>query len=105
LCERAGVDADALLNVVNTASGRSFMSEVVLTKLLEGDRKDAGFGFSAKLMRKDVRLALEMATATETEMPLSQLSGRVWAESHDHVTDDQDFSALAGAILAKGKLI
>jgi 3-hydroxyisobutyrate dehydrogenase len=105
LAVRAGIEPEALLNVVNSASGRSFCTEHVLPRMLERGGLDAGFGFSAGLMRKDVRLAIELAAATKTHMRLGEAAWKIWAESRRAVPDDADFSRLAGELIQHGHRI
>ncbi|MDJ0931519.1 NAD(P)-dependent oxidoreductase [Breoghania sp.] len=84
----SGVSAEDALRVVNTATGRSALSEVHFhTWVLTGSFDS---GFSTGLMRKDVRLALEMA-GEGLEMPLSRLAAELWAEENSGFADDDDF--------------
>ncbi|MNL77425.1 hypothetical protein D3C87_2036030 [compost metagenome] len=50
------------------------------------DRFDSGFTMG--LMRKDVRLASELATRTGAALPLSAEVARLWAESPLDNADD-----------------
>ena len=52
-------------------------------------------GFSAGLMRKDVRLASELARDTGTALPLSALVDRLWHDARDSLPDDADFTRMA----------
>jgi 3-hydroxyisobutyrate dehydrogenase len=93
LAEAAGVDAAAILRVVNAATGRSALSEVHFPKwVLPGTAS----GFSAGLMRKDVRLALDMAHEAGLNLPLSEAAARLWAEGRTKVPDTEDFTKMAG---------
>ena len=59
LGEAAGVDAEEMLKVINSATGRSAISEVHVPTWVLPRSFDSGF--STGLMRKDLRLARELA--------------------------------------------
>ena len=52
-------------------------------------------GFSAGLMRKDVRLALELATECEIDLPLSAEVKRIWQATQSIIPDTADFTRMA----------
>ena len=93
LAEAAGVDAQAVLAVVNAATGRSAISEVHFpTWVLPGHDS----GFSAGLMRKDVNLAAELAHEAGLDLPLSREVARLWDTSRAQIPDTEDFTRMAG---------
>lgn len=92
LAEAAGVKAEAVLEAVNAATGRSAVSEVFYPKWVLSARFDSGF--AAGLMRKDVRLAAELAQETGTELPLSRMVAEIWANSGEEVPDTADFTRM-----------
>jgi 3-hydroxyisobutyrate dehydrogenase len=75
----AGLDADEALKVLNAASGKSMISEVHFPTWVMNGRFDSGFTMG--LMRKDVRLASELAARTGADLPLSGAVAKLWAES------------------------
>ncbi len=91
LSEAAGLPAEAALAVVNAATGRSAVTEATVPRWVLSGRFDSGF--SAGLMRKDVRLAAELAEATGARLPLSEAVARLWAESA--IPDGADFTRMA----------
>jgi 3-hydroxyisobutyrate dehydrogenase len=93
LSEAAGLSADAALKVVNAATGRSAISEVMFPRWILPGTFDSGF--AAGLMRKDVRLALELAAATGTELALSAHVAHIWETSRDRIGDADDFTRMA----------
>jgi len=93
LSEAAGLPAEAVLKVVNAATGRSAISEVMLPRWVLPGTFDSGF--SAGLMRKDVRLALELAAATGTDLPLSAHVADIWATTKHRIADTDDFTRMA----------
>jgi 3-hydroxyisobutyrate dehydrogenase len=93
LSEAAGLSAEAALKVVNAATGRSAISEVMFPRWILPATFDSGF--AAGLMRKDVRLALELAAATGSDLPLSAHVGRIWETTRDRIADTDDFTRMA----------
>ncbi|MEI2297335.1 NAD(P)-dependent oxidoreductase [Ensifer sp. MJa1] len=75
----AGLDAEEALTVLNAASGKSMISEVHFPTWVMNGRFDSGFTMG--LMRKDVRLASELAARTGAQLPLAAAVAKLWAES------------------------
>ncbi len=92
----AGVAPEALLKVVNAASGRSAATEVNMPRWILSGAFDSGF--AAGLMRKDVRLALALAEAVGAPPAACAAAARAWMEGA--VPDGADFNRLPAAILA-----
>jgi 3-hydroxyisobutyrate dehydrogenase len=88
----AGIDPEAALRVVNAASGRSMISEVHFPTWVMSNRFDSGF--SMGLMRKDVRLAHELAQSTGAVIPLSDLVAKLWGEGSEELSDQDDFTRM-----------
>jgi 3-hydroxyisobutyrate dehydrogenase len=99
LARRAGVDAAAALAVINGASGRSAATEVNFPRWILPGSFDSGF--TAGLMRKDVRLALELAGRVGGTGTLMEEVGRVWLEE-SVVPDGADFNRVAAALWQAG---
>ncbi len=91
----AGVAPEALLPVVNAASGRSAATEVNFPRWILPGGFDSGF--SAGLMRKDVRLALALAESVGAALPVCGPAAAQW-EAAD-VADSADFNRVPAAIL------
>lgn len=91
LAQAAGIDAEAALRVINAASGRSMISEVHFPTWVMSDRFDSGF--SMGLMRKDVRLASELASRCGAELPIAQTVANLWAGSTE-LSDSDDFTRM-----------
>lgn len=92
LAEASGVSAEDALRVVNSATGRSAISEIhypnwVLTRSFDS-------GFSTGLMRKDVRLARQMAATNGCVMPLADLVAELWSEDRSGLADSDDFMVM-----------
>jgi 3-hydroxyisobutyrate dehydrogenase len=90
LAAAAGVDPEAVLTVVNAATGRSALSEIHFPTWIASGRFDSGFTMG--LMRKDVRLALGLAERAGADLPLSREAGRLWAEHP--AADPDDFTRM-----------
>jgi len=101
LSEAAGLSAAEAIEVVNTATGRSAISEVMFPRWILSGTFDSGF--SAGLMRKDVRLAMEMAAETGLDLPLSMHVDRIWREARENgrIPDTTDFTRMADFRIAK----
>ena len=91
----AGVEPEALLPVINAASGRSAATEVNMPRwVLPGVES----GFTAGLMRKDVRLAIALAQAVGAAPEACARAAAVWEDTP--VADAEDFNRVAAALLA-----
>jgi 3-hydroxyisobutyrate dehydrogenase len=93
LSQAAGLSAEDALKVVNSATGRSAISEIMFPRWILPGTFDSGF--SAGLMRKDVRLALDMAAAAGVDFPLSTHVGQIWETSRVTIPDTADFTRMA----------
>ena len=93
LSEAAGLSAEEAIKVVNTATGRSAISEVMFPRWILSNTFDSGF--SAGLMRKDVRLALDLAFESSVDLPLSAHVARIWQGTRDSIPDTADFTRMA----------
>lgn len=88
----AGLDIDVFLRVINSSSGRSFITERVYPNWIQ--RGNFDLGFTVGLMRKDVRLATEEIHRQRLELPLVDLVRRLWQESGDLVGDAEDITRM-----------
>lgn len=93
LAQAAGLDPERLLEAINGGSGRSGVTEVNFPTWVMNDAFDSGF--TMQLMRKDVRLALQMAEETGLALPLTQEIGALWAASAGTIPDADDFNRIA----------
>lgn len=99
LARRAGLDAGKLLAAVNASSGRSGASEICFPKWILSGSFDSGFTMG--LMRKDLRLALELAGKLGVNLDLGSVAGRLWSQSQDALPDGEDFNRIAPYIEEK----
>lgn len=98
LVRRAGVDPAAVLAVINASSGRSAATEVNLPRWILSGAFDSGF--SAGLMRKDLRLAAALDDGAANHRRLLPLAVRLWLDSP--VPDGEDFNRVPALILEGG---
>jgi 3-hydroxyisobutyrate dehydrogenase len=94
----AGVAPEALLPVINGATGRSAATEVNWPRWILPETFDSGF--SAGLMRKDVRLALGLAASVGAPLDATARAAAAWEALRDAVPDEVDFNRLAAAVFA-----
>jgi 3-hydroxyisobutyrate dehydrogenase len=74
-----GLDPRVMLEVVNSSTGRSFNTEVVLKEDVITGRY--GTGFAVGLLAKDVGIAADLAESVGVQAPALQLIRRRWAEA------------------------
>ena len=74
-----GLDPQVMLDVVNTSTGRSFNSEVVLKDEVITGRY--GTGFALGLLAKDVGIAADLADSLEADAPTLRLVRSRWADA------------------------
>ena len=96
----AGVAPEAALAVVNTASGRSAATEINFPRWILSDMFDSGF--TAGLMRKDVRLALALAEDAGVQAPVLARAAETWLARSAEVSPDADFNRVAEWVMAGG---
>lgn len=94
LAVAAGVDAAAVLDVINAATGRSGISELHFPKWIMTGGFDSGF--AAGLMRKDVGLAADLAAEVGLDLPLSRTVAGMWLDDRTTIPDAADFTLMSG---------
>ncbi len=99
VARRAGLEPAALLPILNGATGRSAATEINFPRWIESGSFDSGF--TAGLMRKDVRLALAMVESLDEYLPACEAAAGAWLDgSIGTVADGDDFNRLP-ALLAR----
>lgn len=101
VAERFGLAPETLLDVINSSTGRSGVSETifktqVLTRLYRQ-------GFSLALMAKDVGLAGDLARDLGLDLPQLQATERGWIAARDGLEPDADFTAFYRHLEARNK--
>ncbi|MCW3473763.1 NAD(P)-dependent oxidoreductase [Limobrevibacterium gyesilva] len=100
MAEAAGVPAQAVLDVVNAASGRSAATEVNLPRWILSGSFDSGF--AAGLMRKDVGLALDLARDGGVAVPVLARAAETWLARSGAVGADADFNRVPAWVMEGG---
>lgn len=94
---RWGIEAKALADLLNSATGKSWPSEVnpPVPGVKEGSpsSKDYEGGFGVKLMHKDLRLAIKAANEAGAKLVLSDIARSVYEETEKQYKD-KDFSVV-----------
>lgn len=93
MAQAAGIDAARLVEAVNTASGRSAVTEVNLPTWVLSGTYDSGFTLG--LMARDVGLATQTARALGVEAPLADAVATRWCALRDQRGPDDDFNRMA----------
>jgi 2-hydroxy-3-oxopropionate reductase len=92
LALKEGVDPSVMREVVLGGSGKSFSMDKHAPRIIG---RSFTPGFRARLMRKDLRLALDGARASGAHLPAAELAERLLDELCEGGRADWDWSALA----------
>lgn len=97
IAEAAGLDAQKIFDGINAGSGRSAVTEVNFPTWVFNERFDSGF--TMKLMRKDIGLALGMMRGLGVPAPMAEAAGKLWKDSATSIADAEDFNRITGFIV------
>lgn len=92
LGKRAGLDPEALIEVVNVSTGRSNSTELKFPRYILNEAFDAGF--STELYNKDVSIALETAAEEGFPMPVGEAVGGLWRRAVEAGYGPEDHTRL-----------
>lgn len=95
----AGVDPEKLVEALNGGSGRNSATLTNYPTWIFNDKFDSGF--TMKLMRKDVRLAMALLDNVHQDAPIAKEAGRLWAASEASIGDAEDFNRIVQFIESK----
>ncbi|MDB5899533.1 MAG: TsaR [Ramlibacter sp.] len=93
-----GVDPKVMRDVVLAGTGRSFAMEKHGLRIIEGDTKP---GFRARLMRKDLRIALATARAAGATLPAATLVEQLVNELCESGQGEADWCAIGRLVQQK----
>ncbi len=96
LAESSGVSAEAMMQVLNASSGRSWATEVLYPRFVLTGGYDAGF--AVELMRKDVRLGLALMGEAGVAVPVIRRAADIWDASERYLSDDADLTRMTEAV-------
>ena len=92
IAHSGGIDPARLVEALNTASGRSAVTEINLPRWVLSDTYDSGF--PTALMARDVALAAHVAQASGLHTPLADLAATAWGELRDDLGPETDFNKM-----------
>jgi 3-hydroxyisobutyrate dehydrogenase len=98
--QRFGLDPAVMLEIINTSSGRSWSTENKWPVFVLTEKFDAGF--SARLMVKDIKLALSIEHATGVPSAASEAVVATWEEALAELGPDADHTAIAQWLATQG---
>lgn len=93
LGQRAGLEQDVIVDVLNRSTGRNYTTEYTFPNLLAGDTY-LPQGFALALMLKDIGLASTMAAELGHRLPIGELVEKLTAEAVERFGPDADQSQL-----------
>lgn len=88
----AGLDARQIFQGLAAGSANSKVIEHFYPTWIFNEAFDSGF--TMELMRKDLRLAMNLIEQTGSATPLAQEAGRLWARSVERLADAEDFNRI-----------
>ena len=105
LAKRLNIDIKKVHEIMSKASGNSWPISVYppLPGLIEGTPSNNNYrpGFSAGMMKKDLKLANECAKQVNASTPLGAMALNIYNKFCEEGNDNKDFSAISKAIGAE----
>jgi len=90
--EASGVNPEKLIEALNGGSGRNSATLTNYPTWIFNNAFDSGF--TMKLMRKDLRLAMALLSSQGVNAPIATEAGRLWAASAATIGDAEDFNRI-----------
>jgi len=90
--EAVGIDPEKLVEALNGGSGRNSATLTNYPTWIFNDTFDSGF--TMKLMRKDMRLAMALLGSVNASTPIASEAGRLWDKSEATISDAEDFNRI-----------
>jgi 2-hydroxy-3-oxopropionate reductase len=100
LARSQGVDPDVMREVLLGGTARSFVLEKHGSRIVQGEFKP---GFRARLMRKDLRIALETARSAGATLQAAPAAEKLLGELCDSGRGELDWAALGALVQEKSK--
>jgi 3-hydroxyisobutyrate dehydrogenase len=98
--ERFGLSPEAMIDAINTSSGRSFSTEVKFPRYVLPETFDSGFGL--RLMAKDMRIALSLGEALGVDSRLGLCSTGLWEQAAAELDAAADHTEIARWVMDQG---
>lgn len=92
LGQKMGVDLDLLFNILDNSYAQSRIYDRHYNSFISKDQFEAGFAI--KLLHKDMRLAEEMASGANMELPIGGQLTNILKDAIENDLGEQDMSAL-----------
>lgn len=92
LGKKMGVDLDLLFNILNNSYAQSRIYDRHYNSFIAKDQFEAGFAI--KLLHKDMKLAEEMASGADMDLPIGTKLTDLLADAIENGLAEQDMSAL-----------
>lgn len=93
---KAGLDPDVMITVLNKGSGRNTSTEERFPKFVLPRKFDNGF--SNGLMRKDLKLCMEMAEAMQVPMWVGTAVDRLWMQTVVQIGPNENTTTIVKTI-------
>lgn len=91
--ERFGLDPQVMIDAINTASGRSFSTELKFPRYVLPEKFDSGFAL--RLMAKDMQIALSLGRDLGVEAELASRATALWNRAASDLGDRADHTEIA----------
>lgn len=101
LATAAGVSTGQLIEAVNAGSGRSGVTLFNYPNRILNNTY--GSGFTMQLMRKDVKLAVDLGASLGLQLPAVGTVGDIWRASSSALADGEDFNRIVNFDVTAGK--
>jgi len=86
------IDPTKLIDALNGGSGRNSATLTNYPTWIFPETFDSGF--TMKLMRKDMRLAMALLQSIDATAPIAREAGRLWEASEASIGDGEDFNRI-----------
>lgn len=92
VAQAVGVSPEKLIEALNGGSGRNSATLTNYPTWIFNGKFDSGF--TMKLMRKDIRLAMALLNGVDANAPVAKEAARLWAASEARIGDAEDFNRI-----------
>jgi 3-hydroxyisobutyrate dehydrogenase-like beta-hydroxyacid dehydrogenase len=89
---KAGLDPAVMVDVINAGSGRNSASQDKFPQSILPRTFD--YGFTTRLMYKDLALCHEEAAAARVPMHVADAVRELWRQVHEEIGPDEDFTTI-----------
>jgi 3-hydroxyisobutyrate dehydrogenase len=90
--EKFGLEPDVMIDVLNASTGRNNSTEVKMKQFILSE--SFGSGFSLGLMAKDLRIAADLATHLDLDLPQIAAIASIWEEARSRLGPGADHTEI-----------